>query len=234
VQSLSLTGANLSLSGGGGTIPLPNGIYAGSGVVPNGTIVDIPESIMLRSEGVGVGTTIVIGNTGFGMSTASPDGAAYLNVGAGGNLDFGASGSLTFSGSGGDHKYFKMQEAASVYTTVIGEHSNNGIPAPIKTIIDEGLNKTSLILTASGENGNITVADASPGQKGIQYDGDYSVTIATNPRSIPDVGTITAGLIPHIPRSIPEASALLGEFFFRTDDGKLCYKDGTGTVHPLY
>lgn len=75
---------------------------------------------------------------------------------------------------------------------------------------------------------------ATPSGNGIAYDTDYSAGIAASDRAIPDVGTLKAGLIPHMPRQVDNSTALNGETFYSTDNSKLCFKDLGGTVNDLY
>ena len=70
------------------------------------------------------------------------------------------------------------------------------------------------------------------GVTGIRYTADYSATIVTNPRSIPDVGTVD--LLKQTPVSYTNAAAPNNCIFYSTTLSKLAYKDPGGTVNPLY
>ena len=67
---------------------------------------------------------------------------------------------------------------------------------------------------------------------GAYYADDYSATIATNDRSIPDVGTVNQ--LKGTPNSYDDTSAPNNFIYYSTTQSKLCYKDAGGTVHPLY
>lgn len=67
---------------------------------------------------------------------------------------------------------------------------------------------------------------------GLEYNSDYSATIKTNNRSIPDVGTVN--LLKQAPASYTNAAAPNNTIFYSTTDSKLSYKDPGGTVHSLY
>ena len=81
-------------------------------------------------------------------------------------------------------------------------------------------------------DGNFSFSDQRATTKGIEYTADYSATIAANPRSIPDVGTVD--LLKQTPVSYTNAAAPNNCIFYSTTLSKLAYKDPGGTVNPLY
>lgn len=90
--------------------------------------------------------------------------------------------------------------------------------------------QAALFLDAAANTVSFTDNRATP--IGIEYTADYSATIAANPRSIPDVGTVD--LLKQTPVSYTNAAAPNNCIFYSTTLSKLCYKDPGGTVNPLY
>jgi len=141
VQTLSIAGQDLTLSGGGGTVEIPaggNGIYGGSGSIPYETVASLLE------EGT------------FRISFFDESPALQMDD-LEGRIEFN-------SGNGGTSFYL----------------ANGGF----------GIGATSLFSfnNANAPN-NLVYEDLGPGI-GMSYAADYSTTIAANPRSIPDVGTV--------------------------------------------
>lgn len=94
-----------------------------------------------------------------------------------------------------------------------------------------GLNFTAVGQISVGIGG-LVVLDARGTTYGLEYDADYSADIATNDRSIPDVGTVN--VLKQTPASYANGSAPNNCIFYSTTDSKLSYKDPGGTVHNLY
>ena len=86
-------------------------------------------------------------------------------------------------------------------------------------------------INSNGGNG-IKITDARTTKKGAEYAADYSETIKTNDRSLPDVGTVN--ILKQTPASYTNAAAPNNTIFYSTTDSKLSYKDPAGVVHNLY
>lgn len=83
--------------------------------------------------------------------------------------------------------------------------------------------------------GVLGIVIQSLSEEGAIYDDDYSATIITNDRSIPDVGTVRDSMMPLMfPAQLSNAAAANGQLYYSTDDLALAYKDPGGTVNLLY
>lgn len=179
VQTLSIAGQDLTLSGGGGTVAIPaggNGIYGGNGTIPGETVANLQEDGQFIIRNIAENDIFSASNNGFQARSGS------------------ATANMLFDNDG-------MTVSAGGNVFAISTLGN--------TIYEDG---------ASG--------------LGIQYASDYSATIAANPRSIPDVGTVD--LLKQTPVSYTNAAAPNNCIFYSTTLSKLCYKDPGGTVNPLY
>jgi len=203
VQTLSIAGQDLTLSGGGGTVEIPaggNGIYGGSGTVADGTIATLGLNRLTFSSGAGDYSDFI----GFTQDDDNFIGAAF-NGGSDDEFSFVAS---LFSPD------FLSQSQYRIDYNGTQIAASNPAGSSIFSYQPNGL----FISTTNG--------------LGAQYAADYSATIATNPRSIPDVGTVD--LLKQTPVSYTNAAAPNNCIFYSTTLSKLAYKDPGGTVNPLY
>ena len=218
IQTLSLSGSDLSLSLGGGTVTLPgdgNGIYSGSGVVPPGTIatagdisLELPGNNFVAKYSVGtienyIGVNnkdvrIVAGNSEKSTSMILKPGAA---------------------------EYTATDAPFVFYATGLSGGIDFVTPEISLVIRNE-------YVIGSGE-AKMVMTDARTNRKGIEYASEYP-DIANNPTSVPYVKMFADGLIPYAPVSYTNAAAPNNTIFYSTTDSKLSYKDPGGTVHSLY
>lgn len=169
VQTLSIAGQNLSLSGGGGTVVIPSatnnalgtGFTAGggSGIIPSGTTATVTEG--------GVNAY----NSFFGSNLTPVGGFSFAGLGA---TDGTSTASFGFTDDGG-----------LIFGSEITDGTNNYYQtfAPLGWTSDAGGNR--IIHTTDGLQMVATV-----GNSVFSYQFDQSAYILTNDRSIPDVGTV--------------------------------------------
>jgi hypothetical protein len=194
VQTLSIAGQDLTLSGGGGTVEIPGGASdalgtgftagGGTGTIPDGTVITTGNTIISFNN---LPTPVTLSGSssinepiegfpfvGFG----SNDGANAYNFGfydEGGGIISPIIGGLNLST--GNNSFLQLASSYIGLST-----SFSGIVSRVAT------NSNGIDIFTAGA-GRILVTDNSTSKKGLQYNADYSATIAANPRSIPDVGT---------------------------------------------
>ncbi len=224
LQTISVSGGNITLSNGGGTIAAPtdgNGLFSGgTHTIPVGTKAEIDPSNYFSQPTY--------------LSFDSDDLPSYDGNGfAGISMREGATGYNAWNGLGANG--INPTIINRVEYTPTGESGDLSIaPGTVLLSTQNG----SIGLSTSGfliaSDVLLSITDNSSAKFGLVYIGDYSSTIAANNRSIPDVGTLKSGLIPNIPRQIAESSALNGEMFYSTSASKLAYKDAGGTITYLW
>lgn len=209
LQTLSIAGQNLTLSSGGGTVAVPtdgNGIYGGSGTIPNNTVAqnsngkvkfkansgaiglasnegDARNANMSISEGNSLNFSAIDTDYESGVSV-SPEGVT-MNA-----FNFVSGGEMTLSlspNTGGNLSSFALpftfqtsQPGASIVFLATDE-------AEIK--FSSGGN---VGLTISSFTNDIKFIDDTATPKGIQYNGTYA-GLQTQPLSIPDMQTLGLG-----------------------------------------
>ena len=209
IQTLSLSGSDLSLSLGGGTVTLPGGALGtgftnggGSGTIPDGTIAAVGTNSMRFGD-----ISTFLTDIGSAIGTYStPQNFELTGYNDGADGQFGH----FFSGKLDDY------EAKITYDAY-----------GLKVEASPDNNSTINALYVTGDGISITSADGL----GAQYAAEYP-DILTNDRSLPDVGTVN--LLKQTPVSYTNAAAPNNTIFYSTTDSKLSYKDPAGVVHNLY
>lgn len=207
LQTLSLSGQSISLSQSGGTVTLPiidivagadisvdisggvatvssiggggdgNGIYSGSGTVPDGTEASVgdkgaiefggddPEKIALtwRDAASGISHVVSVGSAGLDFRAEYDDGSNPTQ-------------SVVFQANSGTAT-FGSDKSALEFNTKGG------------TVLFSAPD-VSLVFDDTGAAPELKINDERAVPNGLVYSGDYSTTILTNARSIPDVGTV--------------------------------------------
>lgn len=206
-KHVSGTTWEVDASGGGGGDSLGTGFTSGggSGLIPDGTVAEIGTS---GDNFIYAGS--VEDFTGFTGVVHSGQNYYGAGINDGYNSDF------SFTGSFSDGSQYRTQYIVD--------------PIGMLVVIFDDINHTQSGAHFSSYGPIFRSSDGL----GARYGSDYSATIATNDLSIPDVGTLKAGLIPHMPRQVDNSTALNGETFYSTDNSKLCFKDLGGTVNDLY
>ena len=224
IQTLSLSGSDLTLSDGGGTVTLPggadgNGIYSGSGTIPDGTSASWGGGTVLTTWN-GDGYNVTEWNAGdyYSLAQSGPDGMVAIAQ----NSSLGQSLTAEFLTIGYN---VSTENVGQTYTSTDANitYNVNG-NAALNFIAG---NKT-FSLDSGGDKFEIT--DNGDGL-GVKYSAEYP-NILTNDRSIPDVGTVN--LLKQTPVSYTNAAAPNNTIFYSTTDSKLSYKDPAGVVHNLY
>lgn len=209
VQELSISGQDLTLSGGGGTVAIPsggNGIYGGSGAVPDGTVAT-----------VGAGSLTFSNND---IKLSSSNGTVTSNI------DINDDGFLLKSVSGASTIEFFSDGVSGTFNAQRGPLNFNA-------------SKSTGAIVFSGTAGTLEISNpgdkiyfSSNTGLGVEYLSDYSATIVTNPTSFTDVTSVN--LLKQTPVSYTSAAAPNNCIFYSTTLSKLAYKDPGGTVNPLY
>jgi hypothetical protein len=169
VQTLSIDGQDLTLSGGGGTVEIPGGASdaLGTGFTGGGGSGTIPaETVAVTgANSIAFGVTDIDGITDFVGFKADA-----LNIyGAGFN-------------SNEDGQY--TVKAFFFSDDYLGQFSADRYQVVLSA--EDQANSEFSSLTVNGQNG----IEVSTTKAGMMYAADYSATIAANSRSIPDVGTV--------------------------------------------
>jgi len=224
IQTLSLSGSDLTLSDGGGTVTLPggadgNGIYSGSGTIPDGTSASWGGGTVLTTWN-GDGYNVTEWNAGdyYSLAQSGPDGMVAIAQ----NSSLGQSLTAEFLTIGYN---VSTENVGQTYTSTDANitYNVNG-NAALNFIAG---NKT-FSLDSGGDKFEIT--DNGDGL-GVKYLAEYP-NILTNDRSIPDVGLVNT--LKQTPASYTNAAAPNNTIFYSTTDSKLSYKDPAGVVHNLY
>lgn len=233
-QSLSIAGSDLTLSDGGGTVALPggsdgNGIYGGSGTVPDGTVATTDLSAWIsNTEGSIIFNAVPYFDAnygdffpGYGLQVVDGDNNT------GGFLGFTSEYPGAIKIASGD------ASGSSALFLTPRDLSFGGGKAAFSANSVPGADETTAILTfAIGGEGKAVFVDNTTDGLGLEYLADYSATILANDRSIPDVGTVKQ--MPTMPLQIADGAAANGQLYYSTTGGKLAFKDLSGTVHLLY
>jgi len=85
-------------------------------------------------------------------------------------------------------------------------------------------NQAALFLDAAANTVSFTDNRATP--IGIEYEADYSATIVTNPRSIPDVGTVENMMAANWPLLAPDGTLSAPSYSFENSEGSGIFYDG--------
>jgi len=224
IQTISISGQNLTLSNGGGTVAIPNnadgnGIFdGGSHTIPVGTVGKIdPSSYFVQQTYLSFDADTLQSSDGNGFAGLSTrEGASGYNAWNGLTANGSNPGIVnrveyTPSGEYGDITIFP---GAVLLSTQDGQIGLSG----------------SGFLISSGIS--MSILDNSTAKLGLRYADDYGATIAESPRSIPDVGTVK--IIASKPIEQEDSDAVNGQIYYSKTVSKLCYKDPGGTIHELY
>ena len=209
VQTLSIAGQDLTLSGGGGTVAIPAGASLGNGFTAGGGSGTIPDGTVasLNTNSMRFGTTNAR-NLSNAIGFKKDEENYFL---AGTNDDVDGQYTAFFSGKIGDN---------------LTEYQVDGYGLSV-TAYDASGNYSYVLVNA----GNIAIGNTAS-NTGAQYAGDYSAGIITNPTSITDVTSVN--LLKQTPVSYTNAAAPNNTIFYSTTLSKLAYKDPGGTVNALY
>lgn len=167
VQTLSIAGEDLTLSGGGGTVTLPgdadgNGIYGGSGDVPDGTVATARVFTIKADED----------------PTWNGDGFKTKLVFGGKHIEDGS-----FVTIPGYAQFVAGDPASGFFSAFDFNGEENGVSL-------NGYEPGGGYIRVAVSGFGIDVADTRAVPTGITYAADYSTGILANARSIPDVGTV--------------------------------------------
>ncbi len=205
VQTLSIAGQDLTLSGGGGTVAIPGGASdalgtgftsgGGSGTIPAGTSISVVGDLPIDNGGNAAISIGDVNGSGFGLGMRMGD--TYFEFGNA----FGA-GSYSIA----------------TYYDSDPENRSTVMLSPAGSLLFK--------------QDFVKFTDATVAQLGVQYAADYSATIVTNPTSFTDVTSVN--LLKQTPVSYTNAAAPNNCIFYSTTLSKLAYKDPGGTVNPLY
>ena len=231
LQTISISGSDLTLSNGGGTVTLPGGGASdalGMGFTAGGGSGTIPENTSASYVG-DANLSMVFSNSLDPDEGTKGIGATY------GNGDFyGRFGIDNFEGKGrfiirfnddASGKYTQFQQRANDFSMFsdVGSFGVGGSGAGISV---GGGGSMSL-----GVDGVNIFTDASILGLGLQY-ANYYPDIETNDNSLTSTKNVNA--LKQTPVSYTNAAAPNNTIFYSTTDSKLSYKDPGGTVHSLY
>jgi len=185
VQTLSIAGQDLTLSNGGGTVAIPGGSSLGTGFTAGGGMGAIPAGTS--------STTVLTGDwntrTLFGVPSKYEE-----NVGDG----FNCFGIESYNETDNDYWFIGNTDddpgSLTFFRNKVGSFlgsfgiSSSGVflTSDLNARFEGGFGGFNM--TAAGH----TFIDKNASELGIEYAADYSATIAANPRSIPDVGTVNS------------------------------------------
>lgn len=143
------------------------------------------------------------------------------------------SGPRAFFQANGEERFFDFGSVSQgQYSTKVS--TANGTLSISASDLDSGAG-LELKFVPIGSGAGAFFSDTRTTPNGLEYNADYSATIAANDRSIPDVGTVKILIAnQNFPAQLANASAANGQLFYSTTDSKLSYKDPGGTVHNLY
>jgi hypothetical protein len=178
IQTLSLSGSDLTLSDGGGTVTLPadgNGIYGGSGTVPDGTVATIGSKLRIKFGDI----PLLSDRYRIESDHSTPGNMFSFNISDGG-VGFTANKSTAVSdfGADGSNMFFTATRSPMNFTT---SKANSAI----------NFNTPMATLVFSTNNDNVKFTDLRATKKGIEY-AAYYPDIESNPQSFTDVQTVNS------------------------------------------
>lgn len=224
IQTLSLSGSDLSLSLGGGTVTLPggadgNGIYSGDGTIPAGTIATWGAGTVTTTWG-GDGYNVNSWAAGDYSSLAQfgPDGTVLLSNNSGNSHD------VSFVFIADDGLQVATTNTNQSYTTTSGNITYAVVGGTVQ--FDAG----TKIFTLDEAGDKFEITDNGDGL-GMKYSAEYP-NILTNDLSIPYIKLIKE--MPKLLREVSDATAQNQEQYYSTTRSKVCYKTSGGTVIELH
>ena len=185
LQTISISGSDITLSNGGGTVSVPgggsdgNGIYGGSGTVPDETVASVSGSFKLNN----------IANTVLDLNFTD-----YINSNINNNIGVVCNpDNYTVFGTDEDGNFTHTTlTKAEGFKTLI-KQTSGGMYQSLTSEIDTSYTDYSVsvnsIVFTQNRAGNTKEMQFSA-LNGLAYTDDYSAAIKTNDRSIPDVGTV--------------------------------------------
>jgi hypothetical protein len=221
VQTLSIAGQDLTLSGGGGTVEIPAGSSLGTGFTAGGGSGTIPD-----------GTIAGISGSGLQFSGQAPFLVFTDNGGgSGANVEIIQEGIINMS---------VYDDRGSSLTMALSPSDGSFTALESNLLFKAGDNQSSIsfnmndlaALSFDAAANTVRFSDTRGTPIGIEYQDDYSATIITNPTSFTDVTSVN--LLKQTPVSYTNAAAPNNTIFYSTTDSKLSYKDPGGAVHGLY
>ncbi len=209
----------------GGSDSLGTGFTSGggSGTIPDGTVADFEDGFSsFEWSGGSFPSGFLVNQAKYGDGTLHDYGSGALYLGT--------------KGAGVGIQFWPDEGRLAM----IGDDGSTGsvdlVSLAISGITFKGVNAGDLSPVASlsiNESDGAQVRDFRTGSElGLTYYADYSAAIATNDRSIPDVGTVN--LLKQTPVSYANGDAPNNCIFYSTTNSKLAYKDSGGTVNNLY
>lgn len=220
LQTLSIDGSDLTLSNGGGTVTLPggadgNGIYSGSGAVPDGTVATIGSKLRLKFGDI----PLLSDRFRIESDHSTLGNMLTFNINDGG-VGFTANKSNAVSdfGADGSNMFFTATRSTMNFTT---SKANSAI----------NFNTPMATLVFSTNDNNVKFTDLRSPKKGIEYAAEYP-DILTNDLSIPYIKLIKE--MPKLLREVSDATAQNQEQYYSTTRSKVCYKTSGGTVIELH
>lgn len=185
VQTLSISGQDLTLSGGGGTVEIPagadgNGIYSGSGTAFDGGISKMQEFHFITDDDPdynedGFQSELIFG--GYYLQNGNfqnqPGYASFVSA----NPGFGYFGQFVFDGENAGIQIDAIEVGAKKHNVHVLQ---NGVY--LRSYLTGGIGNGIVI-----DQTKIEVQDEKAVKTGITYAAEYT-EILDNDRSIPDVG----------------------------------------------
>jgi hypothetical protein len=180
IQTLSISGQDLSLSLGGGTVTIPGGTSlgtgftagGGSGTIPDGTVAVRENSKFYYGYDGNPDAIAWLWDDGSGFYNRILNNADGLDVGS---FDDNSGASMRMSMSGGSGNF-----SASNGTLTFNAKSNGTI----------SFDQQTCFLRFSNGDDNVVFEDTRGTPKGIEYAADYSADLINNPQSFADVATV--------------------------------------------
>lgn len=186
LQNLSLSGSDLSLSNGGGTVTLPGGgIYGGSNYVPSGTVASLLGGFDI---GYSANSNLHLDQFGYQLTAINPSHYSSISSTQDGDIAMYCDGNFDFN-NGNDLRYVQSEgyqnpNERNIY--IFKDDAGSGVPA----IYIRNKNSDGFTYIDNSFDGRYIINDNSTSHAGLEYAADYSETIKTHPLSIPDVGTV--------------------------------------------
>jgi predicted DNA-binding WGR domain protein len=189
LQTLSVSGSNVTLSNGGGTVAVPNGIYSGSGTILNNTVAENSNGqIKFKANSSSMGF--------FANDAANEN--AYVSISKTNEVILEAtdvadnrSARMEFTPTRCQFAFNKIPFTFAA-TTALANLDFRGYQGASVLFGVETADAETSFLILDGNTGNIIIADERAAPNGIQYATEYA-NLQSKPQSLPDMQTLGLG-----------------------------------------
>lgn len=181
VQTLSIAGQDLTLSGGGGTVAIPGGASdaLGTGFTSGGGTGTIPAGTFAETDNLHIGET----NSGIFYKAVTPyqatgDGFHFTGF----EIWDGVSGQSNAFGYNNDEETFIMSATNGSSSGAVSLDGTGYVH--MQSVTPSGSTSFDMV------SGQMLITDSKATPLGAVYNGNYSATIITNPTSLTDVTSV--------------------------------------------